>query len=346
MAVQSATSVSVQVSAKSSHVEDASLQPFLQARFDPAEYLNTTLPALSFSNSAQNAQSTRTSLADLTAKTQSLMSQLNAQTSRLTTTLNQLTDEILRSGSRLAYEVEILRGETAGLSDALNEGLKEDISLFAPTSQSTAISQPASADASTPDPEVESIPPPQAKVESTVAEPEYIEKLRTLTAVRARLDSVIQTFGSAMQWPLAPSELASSSSFISVSAPTGSAEATRDMEEKGKEYIQKLRSEIAEMMETADSAEEGIEKAIARIEELKKLGEVWQGTAEEKGRSRVVEGLIKVVEDEQKTLAKKSEAKRRTASPGVGADLRYGDPKGEGRGGYGLFGGLKNLYVE
>jgi hypothetical protein len=34
---------------------------------------------------------------------------------------DQLTDEILRSGGRLAYEVEVLRGETIGLSETLTE---------------------------------------------------------------------------------------------------------------------------------------------------------------------------------------------------------------------------------
>ncbi|KAF1349571.1 hypothetical protein BDV97DRAFT_376899 [Delphinella strobiligena] len=343
MAVQSAINSEVQVKAKSTHVEDTSLQPFLQARFDPAEYLNATLPSLTFSYAARDVQSTRVSLSELTARAQSLMSQLNAQTSRLTNTLNQLTDDILRSGSRLAYEVEILRGETVGLTDALNEGLREDISHFVPNGmQKTNPSQPGT----------NKIVPADSQAQLTADkdapatnEPEYIERLRTLTKVRARLESVIQTFGEAMKWPIAPSELSVTSSLISVSAPTsGGPEANRDMEEKGKEYAQQLRSEILELLESAGSAEEGIDAAIKRIEELRGLAGVWKGTAEEKARLRAVEGLMKPIEDEQKALARKAEAKRRTASPSAGVDYSYGETASSGRqSGYGFIKNLQKL---
>ena len=217
----SMTTRPAQTSAKSSHVEDAALQPFLQEQFDAADYLNTTLPSLSFSNTSQNAQSTRVSLPDLTTRTQTLVSQLNAQLSRLTTALDQLTDEILRSGSRLAYEVEILRGETTGLSDALREGLKEEMSLFVSPDLAGKASSPGTPSQSLITEREPALAPPG----QSLTEPEYIQKLRTLTAVRARLETVIRVFGEAMQWPLAPSELASTaSSFISVSAPTGTPE--------------------------------------------------------------------------------------------------------------------------
>lgn len=338
MAVQSTAKSEGRVEAKSSHVEDASLQPFLQADFDAADYLNATLPSLTFSNT-RDGQSTRASLAELTTRTQGLMSQLNAQTSRLTNTLNQLTDEILRSGSRLAYEVEILRGETVGLSDALNEGLRDEITHFVPDGL-----QKADRQASDEAPEAaQSQPGPiQDSNTTTVSEPDYINKLRTLTHVRARLDSVINVFGNAMSWPVAPSELSVTSSLISVSAPSG--EASRDLEEKGKEYSQKLRAEISDLLESAATAEEGINAAIVRIEELKGLAGVWKGTAEEKARLRLVEGLMKPVEDEQKALVRKAEAKRRTASPSAAVDYRYGDAPGSGRqGGYGFIKNLQKL---
>lgn len=330
MAVQNTTNAESAVVAKSSYVEDVSLQPFLQATFDPADYLNATLPILTFSNAARDAQATRVSLAELTTRAQSLMSQLNAQTSRLSNTLNQLTDDILRSGSRLAYEVDILRGETVGLSDALNEGLKNDIAHFMPGNFTSIEPRERTA---------------HVTATPNASEPEYIDKLRTLTKVRARLESVIQIFGEAMQWPLAPSELSVASSLISVSAPSaGGLEASRDLEDKGRDYIQKLRSEVQELLDGAGNTEQGIEAAMKKIEEQRVLAAVWRGTAEEKARLKIVESLTKPVEDEQKELARKSEAKRRTASPSAVVDYRYGEPINSGRqGGYGFIKNLQKL---
>ena len=349
MAVQNTTRSEARIEPKSSHVEDAALQPFLQAKFDPVDYLNTTLPALTFGNTARDGQSTRVSLAELTSRTQSLMSQLNAQTSRLTSTLNQLTDEILRSGSRLAYEVEILRGETAGLTDAMNESLREDVSRFVLDDSVASPTPPAAPSDTQTTRDIQTLP----TTNKAVPEPDYINNLRTLTQVRARLESVIQTFGAAMQWPIAPSEVFTTSSFISVSAPTSSNPAeTRDLEEKSREHAQKLRTEIADLLENADTAEAGINAAVARIEELKGLAEVWKGTAEEKARARLLESLMKPVEDDQKALLKKMESKRRTASPSAQVDYRYGDGGGgqARQGGYGLFKGLAkfkdDMYLE
>ena len=307
MAVQSESSV--RSDPKSQYVQDEALQPFLRAQFDPADYLNATLPSLAFSNPSKD----RVSLTELSSQTQTLISQLNAQTSRLTNTLNQLTDDILRSGSRLAYQVEMLRGETAGLTDALNTTLQSDIALFTPqlsqepiqsNNANVALDETATSAATQP------------------AEPEYINKLRTLVMVRQRLDSVIKVFGEAMSWPIAPSDLVSSS-FISVSAPSaGGPEEMRNREEKAKEHAQKLRDDITQLLQTATSADEGITAAIKRIDELRDLSFIWKGTAEEKARTRQIDGLEKMVEDEQKALARKAEAKKRTASPAA-VDYRY-----------------------
>lgn len=272
-------------------------------------------------NPPRDASSERASLADLSTQTQTLLSQLNAQTSRLSNTLTQLTDEILRSGSRLAYEVEILRGETVGLSDALNEGLKDDVQRFVPE-------------------EVD-----QLKADNTTTqEPEYIARLRTLTLVRLRLDSVIKIFGEAMQWPLAPSELSVASSLISVSAPDVGPEESRSREEKGKEYAQKLRDEIAVLIESGSTPEEGIDAANKRIDELRELAAVWKGSAEEKARTRFVESLTKTVEDRQRALTKRSASQRRGVSASRGVDYRYGPSTESQRsvteGGYGF---IKNL---
>ncbi|KAI4747077.1 hypothetical protein E4T50_02576 [Aureobasidium sp. EXF-12298] len=333
MAVQS--EAAIRSEPKSTHVQDEALQPFLQPQFDPADYLNATLPSLTFSTPTKD----RVSLADLSAQTQTLISQLNVQTSRLTNTLNQLTDDILRSGSRLAYQVEMLRGETAGLTDALNTSLQPDIALFAPQTQPTEL-------------EKDDIPPEQTAVSTSAQpiEPDYISKLRTLVMVRQRLDSVIKVFGEAMAWPIAPSDLVSSS-FISVSAPSaGGPEETRNREEKAKEHAQKLRDEITLLLQNAVSAEEGITAAIKRIDELRDLATVWKGTAEEKARARQIDGLEKIVEDEQKTLARKADAKKRTASPAA-VDYRYNSASEAARttnqgSGYGFMNNLRRIKDE
>lgn len=308
--------------AKSSHVADNALQPFLQSNFDPADYLNSTLPSLAVSNTRQE-QSSRVPLAELSTRTQTLLSQLNAQISQLSNKLTQLTDDIIRGGSRLAYDVEILRGETVGLSETLQDTLKDDISKFTTAAKDSEV---------------------EAKTSDTDAttEPEYIQSLRTLTLVRSRLDTVIKTFDAAMQWPLAPSEL--QSSFISVSGPEVTPEERHSREEKGKDAAQNLRNEIQNLLQTAASADEGVAAATKRIEELKALSEVWKGTAEEKGRERFVEGLSRIVDEEQKKIAKRAEGKRQGGIQGQTMDYRYGD---SGRGaqdiGYGFMNNLKRF---
>lgn len=266
--------------AKSPHVADDILIPFLQPTFDPADYLNATLPSLSITAPARE-QPDRATVSDLSTRTASHLTLLSAQASRLSTVLTQLTDEIIRGGSRLAYEVEILRGETEGLAEAVQHRIAPDIAVF----------NSADADDGA----------------------EHISRLRTLTLVRARLDAVVRVFGDAMGWPLAPSEL--SSSLISVTAPDVGPEEMREREEKGREAARKLRAEVVELLEQGTTAEEGIAAAMAKLEDLRRLVGVWKGTAEERVRARTLDGLAKVVEDEQKKLAKKSEGRRQSSVP-------------------------------
>ena len=307
---------------KAPHLSDASAQAFLQPTFDPADYLNNALPSLS----TRTTQSGRiVPLPELSSQLQTLLSQLNAQTSRLSNTLTQLTDEIIRSGGRLAYDVEVLRGETTGLTDSWEGGLRRDIEVFAPAkAEKDGVEGQEEAAGE------------EEKVPSSGAQPEYLARLQTLSSVRERLDQVIKTFGDAMAWPLAPSELSMASSIISVSAP-GNEDDNRSREEKGKEYIEKLRTEINDLLNSGETA-----AAEHRVEQMRKLAEVWKGTAEEKARMRVVEGLQKMVEDRQKMLqpGKGGQAGRRpTPSPSRGGDLRYGDREG----GYGFLQNLKKL---
>ncbi|EAQ86622.1 hypothetical protein CHGG_07875 [Chaetomium globosum CBS 148.51] len=120
---------------QSQHVADPFLQDFLSPSFDAASYLNATLPPLQTSSRTPGNQASSQGavpLAELSIQTQATLSQLNAHTTRLTNTLTELTNDILRSGGRLAYEVELLRGETLGLSETLTETLEDDIAKFVP----------------------------------------------------------------------------------------------------------------------------------------------------------------------------------------------------------------------
>ena len=307
---------------KSSHTSDQLVQPFLQPDFDPATYLNTTLPSLSLSNTRSTNNSTAVALPELSIQTQALLSQLNAQTNRLSNSLTQLTDEIIRSGARLAYEVEVLRGETTGLTDSLENGLKKDVELLAPPKQASDTASDTS---------------------TSQSEPEYLQNLRTLSTLRARLDSVIQVFGAATAWPVAPSEVSSggvASSFISVSAPEATEE-NRNREAKAKEYTSSLQAEINSLLSTNDAA--GVEAAAERVEELRVLVEVWKGTAEEKARTRVVEGLVRMMEEKQKVIGggRRVEGRRQ---PERAVDMRYGDLEAKGaEGGYGFLQNLRNF---
>ncbi len=295
---------SMVIEPKSAHVADPSLQPFLNTSFDPAEYLNATLPPLQTSPGRAGLP-----LAELSTQAQTILSQLSAHTTRLTTTLTQLTDEILRSGSRLAYEVEVLRGEALGLSEALTEGLKEDVAKFVPNGVEQNLAQKQSRTETTVNRRrsstINASKMPARAESTTVVDPPYITKLRTLTLVRERLDTVVKTFGDAMAWTFPPSETSVSSSFLSVSAPEPGSD-MHSTEEKGQQVSKKLRDEIADLLIRGDPIE-GIEAAAKRVEELKDLATVWKGTAEERGRVKFVDSLAKLVEDRHRDLLREAE---------------------------------------
>ena len=301
---------------KSSHVSDPALTPFFQSDFDPAQYLNATLPALSL-GSRQVKGTSSASLADLSSETQDLLSQLNAQTTRLSAILTQLTDDILRSGGRLAYEVEVLRGETIGLTDVLQDELKEDIPKFLSgglsihTENPEIIARRRSSETQhighTATKEALQNPSQHQSTTVTEAAPEYVVSLRTLTTVRARLETVIKVFGEAMLWTIPPSDISLGSSLISGSAPEPGSD-NASLEQRGKELAAALRSEIADLI--AGDPEQGPAKAEARIQALRDLALVWKGTAEEKARTKFVDGLVKMAEDKQREMEKEKERSR------------------------------------
>ena len=294
---------------ESSHVNDSTLQSFLASSFDPAEYLNSALPALSVGAIPPTAkQRDDASLAELTGQTQTLLSHLSANTARLSNILSQLADEIIRTGSRLAYEVEVLRGDALGLSEVLVEGLAQDVEKFVP--RGLHIQKATGGDAaSTPvkgGKGVEDDSPATPSIEDSLQGelepdvPPYIARLRTLSTVKERLESVIKVFGDAMEWTLPPSEVSVTSSFISVSAPEPGSE-SYSQEEKGQAVTKKMREEIVGLAMSEGRDLHGVEAAQLRVQQLRELAKVWKGTAEEKARTRFVEGLAKLVEEKSKT---------------------------------------------
>ncbi|KAK2038624.1 hypothetical protein LZ31DRAFT_559436 [Colletotrichum somersetense] len=338
---------------KSSHVADDFLQDFLDPSFDPAAYLNANLPPLQHgSNHASRSGSQTVPLAELSNEAQALLSQLNIHTTRLSGTLTQLTDDILRSGSRLAYEVELLRGETLSLAETMNETLQEDIKKFAPDGLEQGATDQTAPKVASGEGRRESVGIAKADDGGTAAEgeavtePPYIQQLRTLTVVRSRLDTVIKTFGDAMEFVFPPSELSVSSSFLSVSAPDPGAE-QHSTEEKGQQVLQKLRDEISQLLNKSEDPVKGIEKAAQRIEELKELNQVWKGTAEEKGRTRFIESLAKMVEDRHRDLMRElDQTSRRDGGDGRARKGSAHADAAENKtylGGYGLMGQLQKL---
>ncbi|TQN75099.1 hypothetical protein CSHISOI_00338 [Colletotrichum shisoi] len=341
---------------KSSHVTDDFLQDFLDPSFDPAAYLNATLSPLQHGSS----QSSRSGgqaipLAELSNEAQTLLSQLNIHTTRLSGTLTQLTDDILRSGSRLAYEVELLRGETLSLAETMNETLQEDIKKFAPGGLGERPTQGAMDETGLKATDGEERRGSSGAIKAdentftgreTPSEPPYIHQLRTLTVVRSRLDTVIKTFGDAMEFVFPPSELSVSSSFLSVSAPDPGAE-QHSTEEKGQQVLQQLRDEISQLLTKSEDPVKGIEEAAQRIEELKELNKVWKGTAEEKGRTRFIESLAKMVEDRHRDLMREADkASRRDGADGRARKGSIHADAAENKmylGGYGLMSQLQKL---
>lgn len=320
---------------KSSHTADPFLHDFLSPSFDPATFLNATLPPLGKRQGPSPGAQDPVPLVELSAQAQALLSQLNAQTTRLSNTLTQLTDDILRSGSRLAYEVELLRGETLGLSESLHETLQDDIKQFIPG----GLEQEAAATGGL---GTQSAAPPGEEAQ----DPDYIKQLQTLTLVRSRLDSVIKTFGDAMDFTFPPSELSVSSSFLSVSAPEPGSE-QQSSKQKGQQVLKQLRDEISELLGAGDDAVQGIEKAASRIEELKELTSVWKGTAEEKGRNRFIEALAKMVEDRHRELLRELEVqaakKEAKTAPATTKRRRSAEDSRTLPGGFGLMSQLQKL---
>ena len=283
----------------SSYVDDPTLRPFLDPAFDHVDHLNALLPAVSLPTASHSShrRTGSSSLAESAAQTQVIVSQLSASTSRLSDTLTTLTDDIIRTSSRLAYEVEVLRGEAVALSETVHDTLADDIKRFWPKAfrdDAAAAKAVEAGDRSYvhghDGHERVAQPLPDAKV------PPSLDQLQTLSTVKDRLELVVRVFGQAMEWVLPPSERSVASSFISVSSPDVQSD-VQDREAKGQAFATKMRGEMATLVATGPP---GQEAARRRVKELRQLANVWKGTAEEKARIRFVESLVKLVDDKQR----------------------------------------------
>ncbi|PTB70962.1 hypothetical protein BBK36DRAFT_1137607 [Trichoderma citrinoviride] len=328
---------------KSHHTSDPFLQPFLSPSFDPTAYLNTSLPPLATKSPTPSNHNNAVPLSDLAAQAQTLLSQLDAHTTRLSDTLTRITDDILRSGGRMSYEVEMLRGEALSLEELLFEKLAGQIGMFVPgglqkegeakTEQEGEEKRLKEMGKPAEEGEAKTVAKPEGQAADGAEEPESIKQLRTLTLVRERLDSVIKIFGDAMEFGFPPSEVSVSSGFLSVSAPEPGSD-LQSSEEKGQQTLQRLRDEISGLLNNKQDPVSGIEKAAERIEQLKNLATVWTGTAEERGRTKFIESLAKMVEDRHRELLKELDSKRSEATAAT-ATATAATTSQQGRGGGG-----------
>jgi len=348
MASSSSYSSTARVVPKLANPQADTTPNFADPNFDPADFLNQSLSPLTVASSQPNASRAPgcVPLTELSAQVQALLSQISAQNVRLSSTLSQLSDEILRSGGRLAYEVEVLRGETIGLSETLTEVLRDDVAKFVPgSSDSNTIAagrktEPAQEGSEDPTSTREDGEATEEQKDEGPTDPEYITNLRTLNQVRSRLEDVVQTFGNAMEWPLPPSEVSFSSSFISVSGPEMGPEG-QDQEQKGQESMKKLRNEVLQLLESEGGGQTGLEAATRRVEALRTLAVVWKGSAEEKARSRFVDALGRIVDERRRVLEhQQAMAEQSQRGPKSRRDSDSGAPAG------GLFRNLQRLREE
>jgi len=311
-----------------------------QAQFDPVDFLNDTLPGLSLSSQTQNSKATRSAQIQTTAtESLALLSSLNTINVRASSELTTLTDEIIRSGNRLAYEVEVLRGDVNGFHELLTDSLKDDIQQFVKTE---AVAGPSTVD----DAEAR-----QIATSTPTNEPEFMTQLRLLGKVKTRLESVITVFGEAMKWPMPPSEV-SGASLISVSAPELGIQSTEE-DDKAQDVLRQLRAEIMDSMGQESAGYRGLEAAASKVEEYQRLAMLWKGTGEEKARLKFVDSLIKLVEDRRRVLdARETARNARPDGSGRSSSAMGRNQKGANEGGAaaGLFRNLQrfkdDLYLE
>ncbi|KIW80570.1 hypothetical protein Z517_07186 [Fonsecaea pedrosoi CBS 271.37] len=306
-----------------------------QSQFDPVEFLNDSLPNLGLSSQTQLSKSSRsTQIQSASTESLALLTSLNTISIRASSELTSLTDEIIRSGNRLAYEVEVLRGDVNGFHELLSDSLRDDIRQFV-IDEVTSIEPPISGSEIDGDDSLQ-----KAQSES---EPDFMTRLRLLGKVKARLESVVTIFGEAMKWPIPPSELSMASSLISVSSPELGIQSTAE-DDKAREALKSIRAEIDELLGPEPAGYAGLEAATQRVEEYRQLAILWKGTGEEKARIKFVDSLIKLVEDRRKTLDARQRARNSKAASSVRSSSAMGrNPRSSNEGSGGAAGLFRNL---
>lgn len=301
--------------------------------FDPVTFLNDHLPSLNLSSQSQTQKSARTTqIQNASTDTLNLLSTLNVSNIRSTAELTSLSDDVIRSGNRLAYEVEVLRGDVNGLYDLLTESLQDDINLFV---------QKASDEKEDPEIDAEDV----QSLKSPTQDPDFIVQLRLLGKVKARLESVIAIFGEAMKWPVPPSELPGGSNLISVSAPELGIQNTEE-DDKAREVLRNIKSEITELLNSGSNDYASLEAASQRVDEYRQLALLWRATGEEKVRTKFVDTLARLVEDRRKALQARKisqDVKPDTALRPSSAMGRISKASSEVTGAAGLFRNLQRL---
>lgn len=291
--------------------KDDPFDKFTLTTFDPVQFLNDTLPPLNLTSQPGSQKQQRTSILQTTStEVQTFLSKLSAHSIRHSAELTNLTDEILRSGNRLAYEVEVLRGDVNSLYELLTESLKNDIARFV-VQEATNMHTDVEA-TGTPIDNDEGV---ETDTEPSVSEPEFIRQLRVLGTVKSRLEAVIAAFGEALKWPVAPSEVSMASNLISVSAPElGVVNSAED--DRAREYTRRLRNEITDALDADGAGAAGLELATKKVNDLRAISQIWKGTAEEKARTKIVDNLTRLVEDRRKQLeARSTPSRSSTDSP-------------------------------
>ena len=309
-----------------------------QAQFDPVDFLNDTLPNLNLSSQPQTLKGSRATYIQSTSnEALDVLSSLNTVNIRSTSELTTLTDEIIRSGNRLAYEVEVLRGDINGFHEVLTETLRNDIAQFVRDEAVDAEQTLLGTDGD----ELARSPVPKD-------EPEFMSRLRLLGKVKARLESVITVFGEAMKWPVPPSEV-SGAALISVSAPELGIQSTKE-DDKTREVLMHVRAEINDLIGTDAVGYAGLEAASRRVQHYRQLAMLWKGTGEEKARLKFVESLTRLVDDRKKMIDAHEAARNNRSDSsdrfgsGTGRNLKGANEAG---GAAGLFRRLKDdLYFE
>ena len=318
---------------------DPLLDQFCIDDFDSVDYLDDILPSLTLAS--QQTLPTKNNrlphLQEISSDVQSLVSRLNTFNIKTSNALTQVTDEILRSGSRLAYEVEIFRGDVNSLYTAITDTLYEDITKLIKTPQDLP-DQPKEQSNN-------ALKTPSAAAH--IQEPSFLTQLRTLQTARTNLDATIRTFGTALTWPSAPSDTMTSN-LVSVSAPEFGLEAAAQstQNDQARQSFKRLRKEIADLLDSDGGGYIGLEAAQKKADELRDLAEVWKGTLEEKARHRFVDSLAKMVEDRKRILDAKEQragGRPRGVSTGQRSDsvpVRGGSESRDGAGADTRAGGL------